>query len=188
MKTLNLYRASFTGRECGAIGITYNITMYVIGNNEEEARQNLYTKYEHLRNVSLALQTDYQVYKSNLIEDYYLAVAHNGGFINKGLLDNTVSPVETPLTKEMQYELKTLLPYEKQTDKFRDQFLTKYYVYKHDTKTDIDHVSNYAISNDPQSFRSVPCGALIGTEEVYATTKDNALMIAEFKLQQRGLI
>lgn len=109
MKTLNLYRASFIGRECGAIGITYNIRCNVIGSDE------------------------------------------------------------------------------KQPDKFRDQFLTKYYVYKHDTKTEIDHVSNYAISDDPQSFRSVPCEALIGTEEVYATSKDNALSIAKFNLKQRGL-
>lgn len=188
MKTLNLYRASFTGRECGAIGITYKVHCNVIANNEEEAQQNLYTKYEHLSNVSLTLNYDFKIHASGFIGGYYLAVAYNGGFINKGLLDNAISPVETPLPRELQYELKTLLPYEKQTDKFRDQFLTKYYVYKHDSKTEIDHVSNYAISDDSQSFRFVPCDALIGTEEVYATSKDNALMIAKFKLKQRGLI
>jgi len=45
MKT---YRVTFKGREVGAIGIFYQITAIVQGNDEKEALLNLYEKYDHI--------------------------------------------------------------------------------------------------------------------------------------------
>ena len=50
MKT---YTAKFTGREVNAIGIFYPITTTVQGENEEQARINLYERYEHIMGLTL---------------------------------------------------------------------------------------------------------------------------------------
>jgi hypothetical protein len=47
------YRASFTGRKVGAIGITYFIIDYVEAENEEQARLKLYDRYEHITGLKL---------------------------------------------------------------------------------------------------------------------------------------
>jgi hypothetical protein len=47
------YKAIFTGRTKNAIGIFYQITDTVEGKNEEEARLNLYNKYEHIHQLTL---------------------------------------------------------------------------------------------------------------------------------------
>lgn len=45
MKT---YQVTFRGREKGAIGIFYQITATVKGEDEKQALLNLYDKYEHI--------------------------------------------------------------------------------------------------------------------------------------------
>lgn len=42
------YKATFTGQTLGAIGIKYPIVAYCYGENEEEARLDLYTRYQHV--------------------------------------------------------------------------------------------------------------------------------------------
>lgn len=53
MKT---YKATFTGREVNAIGIFYPITTTVQGANEEQARINLYDRYDHIMGLVLTEQ------------------------------------------------------------------------------------------------------------------------------------
>lgn len=48
------YRATFTGRKLGAIGIFYSITAEVEGETEEQARLNLYERFEHIHGLKLA--------------------------------------------------------------------------------------------------------------------------------------
>ncbi len=50
---MNRYRAQFIGREIGAIGITYRIDTFVEGLNRENARINLYNRYEHISHLRL---------------------------------------------------------------------------------------------------------------------------------------
>lgn len=50
MKT---YTAIFTGRQVGAIGITYYIVTEVKGENEEKATIALYDRYEHISGLKL---------------------------------------------------------------------------------------------------------------------------------------
>jgi len=47
------YRAKFQGRTKGAIGIFYDISAITEGATEEEAKLNLYNKYEHLSLLTL---------------------------------------------------------------------------------------------------------------------------------------
>jgi len=47
------YKATFTGRQLGAIGIFYEITDTVEGLNEDDANLNLYDKYEHIMHLKL---------------------------------------------------------------------------------------------------------------------------------------
>ena len=47
------YRALFNGRLVGAIGICDYFDVVVEGENEEQARLNLYDKYEHILGLSL---------------------------------------------------------------------------------------------------------------------------------------
>jgi hypothetical protein len=49
------YKATFTGREVGAIGKFYPITAVAKGKNEEEARLNLYEKWDHITGLKLEL-------------------------------------------------------------------------------------------------------------------------------------
>ncbi len=48
-----VFRASFKGREIGAIGIFYPISTTVEAKNKEEAKRKLYDRYEHLTGVKL---------------------------------------------------------------------------------------------------------------------------------------
>lgn len=48
------YRAKFVGRETGAIGICYPIETDVSGFSRDNAILNLYERFEHLRDISLA--------------------------------------------------------------------------------------------------------------------------------------
>jgi hypothetical protein len=50
MKT---YRARFSGRTKGAIGIFYHITDLVQGTDKKNAELNLYDKYEHISALTL---------------------------------------------------------------------------------------------------------------------------------------
>jgi len=50
MKT---YKATFNGRELGAIGIFYNISTTVEGENERQAELNLYNRYDHITRLKL---------------------------------------------------------------------------------------------------------------------------------------
>lgn len=50
MKT---YKAKFTGRTKGAIGIFYRIETTVTGENEEQARLNLYDRFENISSLVL---------------------------------------------------------------------------------------------------------------------------------------
>lgn len=47
------YIASFIGRKAGAIGRFYPITAETHGDNEDEARLNLYDRYEHIQQLKL---------------------------------------------------------------------------------------------------------------------------------------
>ena len=49
------YQATFTGREVGAIGKFYPITATTQGDNEEQARLNLYDRYEHITGLKLEM-------------------------------------------------------------------------------------------------------------------------------------
>lgn len=48
-----IYCAKFNGRNNGAIGITYPITTFAYGNNEDEARLDLCERYEHIMFLKL---------------------------------------------------------------------------------------------------------------------------------------
>ena len=48
-----LYLASFTGRLIGAIGVSYQITDTTHGKDREEARLNLYDRYENIHGLRL---------------------------------------------------------------------------------------------------------------------------------------
>ncbi len=48
-----LYTANFYGRLLGAIGILYRITDTVEAENEEQARIELYKKYDSVRDLKL---------------------------------------------------------------------------------------------------------------------------------------
>lgn len=45
MKT---YKITFRGREKNAIGISYTITDFFSGENEDQARISMYDKYDHI--------------------------------------------------------------------------------------------------------------------------------------------
>ena len=47
------YTARFNGKLQGAIGISYQIVTEVEGENEEQARINLYRTYEHIMRLEL---------------------------------------------------------------------------------------------------------------------------------------
>jgi len=47
------YIATFIGRKTGAIGSSYSITAETHGDNEDEARLNLYDRYEHIHRIKL---------------------------------------------------------------------------------------------------------------------------------------
>lgn len=47
------YKATFTGREAGAIGICYKITDTVKAVNQYVAREELSEKYEHITELEL---------------------------------------------------------------------------------------------------------------------------------------
>jgi hypothetical protein len=47
------YKATFTGRKVGAIGVFYPITAYLNGTDEESARLALYDNYEHISRLQL---------------------------------------------------------------------------------------------------------------------------------------
>lgn len=47
------YRATFTGRKIGALGVSYRIETEVMGNDEDRARINLYDKFEHIKELRL---------------------------------------------------------------------------------------------------------------------------------------
>lgn len=53
VEQIKTYTATFNGRTKDAIGITYVITDTVDGTDEENARINLYDKYEHIRCLEL---------------------------------------------------------------------------------------------------------------------------------------
>jgi hypothetical protein len=50
---LKKYKASFIGRKIDAIGKTYKISTIVEGNDENEAKLNLYNRYDLITNVKL---------------------------------------------------------------------------------------------------------------------------------------
>ena len=50
MKT---YRATFYGRQLGAIGSFYPIYDFIDADNEEKARIKLYDKYDHITRLTL---------------------------------------------------------------------------------------------------------------------------------------
>lgn len=50
---MRTYTARFTGREVGAIGITYYIVTEVNAENEEKATLALYDRYEHISGLKL---------------------------------------------------------------------------------------------------------------------------------------
>jgi len=52
MKT---YNATFTGRNCGAIGIMYLIKTMVRAETPEDARLALHERYEHIMGLKLEL-------------------------------------------------------------------------------------------------------------------------------------
>lgn len=54
---MNKYNAIFKGRKKGAIGILYPICDDCCGNNEEEARLELYNRWEHISDLKLTLKT-----------------------------------------------------------------------------------------------------------------------------------
>ncbi len=47
------YRVSFNGRLSGAIGIFYEISDNVFGKDIEDAKRNLYEKYEHISSLKI---------------------------------------------------------------------------------------------------------------------------------------
>lgn len=47
------YRATFTGRKVGAIGVFYSISTEVEGSTPEQARLNLYERFDHIRDLTL---------------------------------------------------------------------------------------------------------------------------------------
>ncbi len=49
------YEVTFTGRLCNAIGIFYGISDRVFGKDIEDARLNLYEKYEHIQHLKITL-------------------------------------------------------------------------------------------------------------------------------------
>ena len=51
--TANHYLIKFSGRQLGAIGISYTNTVDVHATSEKEARQRLYEYYEHITNVNI---------------------------------------------------------------------------------------------------------------------------------------
>jgi hypothetical protein len=50
---LKKYKASFIGRKNDAIGKTYKISTIVEGNDENEAKLNLYNRYDLITNLKL---------------------------------------------------------------------------------------------------------------------------------------
>lgn len=52
---MNKYEATFTGRKLGAIGTFYPIRTVCEGNNEKEARSNLYSEYDSVLHLRLKL-------------------------------------------------------------------------------------------------------------------------------------
>lgn len=47
------FKAKFNGRRVGAIGITYECESICVGDNEEDARENLYEYFENISNLKL---------------------------------------------------------------------------------------------------------------------------------------
>lgn len=54
VEQIKIYKATFHGRTKNAIGICYTITDTVCGTDEENARINLYDKYEHIMGLELS--------------------------------------------------------------------------------------------------------------------------------------
>jgi len=52
-----IYRASFKGRLCGALGITYRIATHICGSSAEQAKINLYHKYEHISGLTITAKS-----------------------------------------------------------------------------------------------------------------------------------
>jgi len=52
-----LYTAQFQGRTRGAIGVNYNISTKVEGENTSQARLNLYDRFDHIHNLTLKEDT-----------------------------------------------------------------------------------------------------------------------------------
>lgn len=48
-----IWRATFTGRKVGAIGIFYSIATYCYGDTEQAAKLDLYERYEHITDLKL---------------------------------------------------------------------------------------------------------------------------------------
>lgn len=55
---MQLYRATFTGRHVGAIGIFYAISVDVVADSKEHATLRLYDSYEHIHGLNLTLETE----------------------------------------------------------------------------------------------------------------------------------
>jgi len=53
-REMKTYKARFYGRTINAIGIFYWIEVEVQGENEEQARLNLYEKYDHISRLTLS--------------------------------------------------------------------------------------------------------------------------------------
>ena len=53
---MKVYRASFRGRTKNAIGIFYPIETTVKGFSEVDARQNLYSDFEHIQSLKLTIK------------------------------------------------------------------------------------------------------------------------------------
>jgi len=47
------YKAKFNGRKINAVGIFYDIETTVDGDNEEQARLNLYERFDHIMKLKL---------------------------------------------------------------------------------------------------------------------------------------
>lgn len=77
---MNTYKAKFTGREVGAIGQLHKITTTVTGESEEQARLNLYDRWDHIQDLTLTMKPlTKKERKERELNRHYKAI--------KGLLD-----------------------------------------------------------------------------------------------------
>ena len=56
---MKYFKANFSGRTIGALGITYTIATLVSGATIEQAQVNLYNRFEHIQNLDLVEITNY---------------------------------------------------------------------------------------------------------------------------------